>query len=68
MSQSNAGKLYATYVAPTCYLFETDMAMASPGVLVDIQALTPAQFRSIERHLLDIMRSVRIVPNERKPG
>ena len=68
MSQSNAGELHATYVGSTCYLFETDVAVASPGALDDIQALTPAQLRYIDIHLLDIMKSVRIVPNGRKRG
>ena len=40
MSQSISGKLYATYTQSTCYLFETDVAVASPGVLDNIQALT----------------------------
>jgi hypothetical protein len=64
MSQSNSGKLYATYVHPNCYLFETDVATASVD---DISGLTPAQLRVIETHLLDIMKSVRIVPSEGKP-
>lgn len=42
MSQSISGKLYTTYVRPTCYLFETDVAEASMGALEDISALTPA--------------------------
>jgi len=67
MSQSIAGRLYATYVGQTCYLFETDTAVASPGALDDIQALTPAQLRSIDMHLLGIMKSVRIEPDGPKP-
>jgi hypothetical protein len=67
MSQSIAGELYATYVGHTCYLFETDMATASPGVLDGIQALTSAELRYIGTHLLGIMKSVRIEPNGRKP-
>jgi len=66
MSQSISGKLYATYVGPTCYLFETDVAMASPGALDDIPALTPAQLRFIDAHLLNIMKSVRIVPRKQQ--
>ncbi len=62
MSQSIAGELYATYGEHTCYLFETDRAVASPGALDNIQALTPAQLSSIDAHLLDIMKSVRIEP------
>jgi hypothetical protein len=62
MSQSIVGELYATYGGGICYLFETDRAVASMGVLNDIQALTPAQLRSIDAHLLDIMKSVRIEP------
>jgi len=61
MSQSISGKLYATYVRPTCYLFETAVAEASMGALEDISALTLAQRHSIDRHLFDIMKSVRIV-------
>jgi hypothetical protein len=67
MSQSIAGRLYATYVGQTCYLFETDTAVASPGALDHIQALTPAQLRSIDMHLLGIMKSVRIEPDGPKP-
>jgi hypothetical protein len=63
MSQSIAGELYTTYVGSTCYLFETDVAVASPDALDDIQMLTPAQLRYIDIHLLDIMKSVRILPN-----
>ena len=62
MSQSVSGKLYATYVRPTCYLFETDVAEASTGALEDISGLTPAQQHFIDEHLFDIMKSVRIVP------
>jgi hypothetical protein len=64
MSQSNSGKLYATYVHPNCYLFETDVAIISQD---DIATLTPAQQRFIDAHLLDIMKSVRIMPSEGKP-
>jgi hypothetical protein len=66
MSQSIFGTLYATYAGRTCYLFETDIAVASPGALDDIQALTTAQLRFIETHLLNIMKSVRIVPSRRE--
>jgi hypothetical protein len=31
MSQSMEGKLYAAYVASTCYLFETDLAIGFAG-------------------------------------
>jgi hypothetical protein len=61
MSQSIFGSLYTTYVRPTCYLFETDVAVASPAVLNHISALTPAQLKSIDTHLLSIMKSVLIV-------
>lgn len=67
MSQSNSGTLYATYVHPNCYLFETDVAEASPGALDGIRALTAAQQRFIKTHLLAIMKSVRIVPSEGNP-
>jgi hypothetical protein len=60
MSQSITGQLYATYAAPTCYLFETDVAVVSPGVVDNIQALTEAQLQFIDSHLLAIMKSVRI--------
>jgi hypothetical protein len=66
MSQSVSGKLYATYVHPNCYLFETDVAVTSPGALDDIVGLTAAQLRFIDTHLLDIMKSVRIAPTERQ--
>jgi hypothetical protein len=64
MSQSNSGKLYATHVHPNCYLFETDVTTAS---LDDVGGLAPAQLRLIDTHLLDIMKSVRIVASEGKP-
>ena len=62
MSQSISGKLYATYAKSTCYLFETGLATASPGAVETIKALTPAQIRFIDAHLLAIMKTVRIVP------
>ena len=67
MSQSTSGELYATYARPICYLFETDVSMASPEVVGVKQALTPAQLRFIHAHLLTIMKSVRIVPSGSKP-
>ncbi len=60
MSQSISGTLYAVYVGPTCYLFETDMAVVSPGVVDNIQALTPAQLDSIHEHLLEVMKTVQV--------
>jgi hypothetical protein len=61
MSQSMSGKLYATYVHPNCYLFETNVATSSAGVTDGIvSSLTPAQLREIQTHLLRIMESVRI--------
>lgn len=63
MSQSISGHLYATYAGHTCYLFETDMAMASVGALDDITALTKTQERFIDGHLLRIVRTVRITPH-----
>jgi hypothetical protein len=63
MSQSISGSLYATYADHTCYLFETGVALASVGALEDISALTTAQSRFIDAHLLNIMKSVQIVPN-----
>jgi hypothetical protein len=61
MSQSTSGKLYATYAGSTCYLFETDVAVVSPGVVDNIQALTPAQLSFIDSHLVDIIKSVQIM-------
>jgi hypothetical protein len=61
MSQSTSGKLYATYAGSTCYLFETDVAVVSPGVVDNIQALTPAQLSFIDSHLIDIIKSVQIM-------
>jgi hypothetical protein len=61
MSQSISGNLYATYGAPNCYLFETDVAVVSPGVVDNIQALTPAQLSFIDSHLVDIIKSVQIM-------
>ncbi len=69
MSQSISGTLYVTYASHTCYLFETDVAAVSLGVVDDVQGLTLAQGRYIEARLLDIMKSVRIVPSRRRgPG
>jgi hypothetical protein len=65
MSQLIYGTLYATYVTLTCYLFETDVAVVSPGAVDDIKGLTLAQGRYIDARLLDIMKSVRIVPRGR---
>jgi hypothetical protein len=65
MSQSSSGKLYASYIRPTCYLFETSVALSSQ---VDgFQTLTPDQLRSIDNHLLSIMKSVQIAPREQLP-
>ena len=64
MSQSISGKLYATYSKGSCYLFETGVAVASPGVLVNIQALTPQQVQDINMHLWNMMETVRIVPGK----
>jgi hypothetical protein len=60
MSQSFSGNLYATYIQGTCYLFETGMGSVAPGVVDGVRALTPAQVRSIEAHLFDILKTVRI--------
>ena len=62
MNQSTGGELYATFVASTCYLFETDVALVSPEVVEDLPVLTSRQARQIDTHLLEIMKSVRIVP------
>jgi hypothetical protein len=61
MSQSFSGRLYATYVLGTCYLFETGIASVAPGVADGVKPLTPAQVRSIETHLFNILKTVRIV-------
>jgi hypothetical protein len=45
MSQSNSGKLYATYVHPNCYLFETDVAIASLDDIDGLIASTAALYR-----------------------
>jgi hypothetical protein len=68
MSQSIAGMLYVTYAGSNCYLFETDVAVSSPGVLENIKTLTPAQLHFIDIHLQDIMNSVGIVGPRRKRG
>ncbi len=60
MSQSNSGRLYAIYVRPTCYLFETDVATSSGAVDSGWTALSPDQLRFIEDGLLKIMKSVHI--------
>jgi hypothetical protein len=64
MSQSNSGRLYAIYVRPTCYLFETDVAVSS-GTMDSVQTLSPDQLRFIEDGLLKIMKSVHIAQNGR---
>ena len=60
MMQFTEGKLYATYTNHMCYLFETDVAAVSVGALENARELTPAQYHSIDLHLLNIMKSVRI--------
>lgn len=62
MSQSNSGSLYATYMQSVCYLFEIDVATASPDAADDIRGLSAAQMRILWGHLEDIMKSVRIRP------
>jgi hypothetical protein len=59
MSQFIYGKLYITYAGRTCYRFETDVAAADADA-AGVKALTPEQYRSIDEHLLEIMKSVRI--------
>jgi hypothetical protein len=62
MSQWISGSLYATYADHTCYLFETDVALASASAadIIQGQALRPAQLRFIEASLQNIIKSVRI--------
>jgi hypothetical protein len=63
MSQATYGNLYATYAGSTCYLFETGVA----GIALDRpEYLAPALRRSIEAHLLAIMKTVQIAPEGRK--
>jgi hypothetical protein len=62
MNQGDAGTLYATYANRTCYLFETDVATISTGVVDDVSNLTSVQWRHIDAGLLEIMKSVRIDP------
>jgi hypothetical protein len=64
MSQSNSGRLYAIYVRPTCYLFETDVAAFS-GTLDSVRTLSPDRLRFIEDGLLKIMKSVHIAQSGR---
>jgi hypothetical protein len=59
MSQFIYGKLYVTYAGRTCYRFETDVA-GGPTDVDGVKVLTPTQYRSIDQHLRDIMKSVRI--------
>jgi hypothetical protein len=63
MSQSLTGKLYATYSGAHCYLFETDVAVVSPGVVDGVTVLTPSQQQAIDAGLAAIMQSVRIAAN-----
>jgi len=60
MSQWIYGELYVTYAPGTCYWFETGIAGVVTDVADGIKGLTRVQTRSIEAHLLEIMRSVRI--------
>ena len=60
MSHSISGNLYATHMGSTCYLFETDVAVVSPGVVDGIRPLTSTQLDSIHNHLLQIMKTVQI--------
>lgn len=62
MSQSISGNLYATSIGQFCYFFETDAAIATAGDAEGIPTLSAAQNHAISRHLLDIMKSVRISP------
>jgi hypothetical protein len=64
MSQSISGSLYSTYANHSCYLFETDVTLASEGSLDDVQGLTTPQLSFIFAHLQNIMKSVRIVPSK----
>lgn len=59
MSQSISGDLYATYANHTCYLFETDLALADEQA-GGLPGLTTAQLRYIFAHLESIVKSVRI--------
>ena len=63
MSQFNSGKLYAAYVRPACYLFETDAAMSN-SVQDLVPTLTSYQQSFIDKHLFSIMKTVRITPNK----
>jgi hypothetical protein len=59
MMQSISGSLYATYANHTCYLFETDVAVADDTTDID-HPLTKGRLRYIFAHLESIMKSVRI--------
>ena len=65
MSQSNWGRLYATYSRATCYLFETDIATSS-GALDEFRSLSPEELDFINEHLFGIIESVRIAPLEQR--
>jgi hypothetical protein len=60
MSNSESGKLYAIFVRPICYLFETgsETTSAADGV----QNLTAEQLQLIDSKLFSIMETVRISP------
>lgn len=59
MSQSTSISLYVTYSNHTCFLFETDVALADEDA-ADLPGLTTSQLRYIFAHLESIMKSVRI--------
>lgn len=69
MSQSASGELYATYAAHTCYLFETNEAAGTVGVMEDVRGLTPSEDRTINSGLHAIVHSVRInLPEAHETG
>jgi hypothetical protein len=71
MHSSFSGHLYVTFADRTCYLFETDVAALNVTSIEDeddIAALTTDQNRSINAHLFDIVKSVRIIPQSRQGG
>ncbi|MGI4826617.1 MAG: hypothetical protein ACRYFU_00240 [Janthinobacterium lividum] len=62
MSQGISGDLYVTYVRPTCYLFEVNVAEVSIGVVDDLKQLTPKQTQELTDHLLKLVKTIHIVP------
>jgi hypothetical protein len=59
-SHSSKGKIYSTYLAGTCYLFETTLAETDPWIIDGDRAPTTREYASMQQHMLAIMATVHI--------